>query len=428
MLLHISNRLFFYAAGYVGIALFTQVVATWSMYFYAPPDGVGRVAYVPISFFGLFLGISRVIDAFTDPLIANWSDHFQSRWGRRIPFIAVGGIPLSACFILLWMPPVEGYSSLNSLYLFLVAGGFFLFMTMVTCPFLALLPEIASPPERITAASLLGTAYVLGLLLGTVGSSLLINRYGFSIMGVVLGLFCLLSFYTPVFAVREKDLPAKTHVPRLRFKDSLFDVLRNDAFRPFIVGQVFFWFAFNLMLMGLPYIITIRMGLPEERTGWALGLALIITLVSFPLLSWLARKAGKKKAFLMVMALSCVVLAALSTIGFWPVPLGKTTQSLVVIALAGIPLAGLFLLPNALIADITDYDAWGSGRRREAMFYALYGMVMKSSIGLSSLFLGQLLHHLGYHHDDPLGVYLIAPLAVVSILLGLLFFRKYPLE
>ncbi len=426
--MHISNRLFFYAAGYIGIALFTQVLATWSMYFYAPPDGMGRVAYVPISLFGFFLGISRIIDAVTDPLIANWSDHLQSRWGRRIPFMAAGGVPLVVCFILLWMPPVEGYSPLNSLYLFLVVGGFFLFMTMVTCPFLALLPEITAPRERLTASALLGAAYVLGLLLGTVGSSLLLNRYGFGIMGLVLGLCGLLSIYTPVLTVREKEIPATEQASRLRLRDSFFDVLRNDAFRPFIIGQVFFWFAFNLVLMGLPYIITIRMGLPEARTGWALGLALLITLVSFPLISMLARKTGKKRAFLLVMTLSGVVLSALSTIGFWPVPLDKTTQSLVVIALAGIPLAGLFLLPNALIADITDYDARGSGRRREAMFYALYGMVMKLSIGLSSLFLGQLLHHLGYHRAAPLGVYLITPLAVLSIVLGLFFFRKYPLE
>ncbi len=427
LLLNISNRLFLYASGYVGVAILTQVVVTWSMYFYAPPEGVGRVAYVPISIFGLILGVSRVIDALTDPLIANWSDHFRSRWGRRIPFMAFGALPLCVCFALLWTPPVEGYASLNNLYLFLVAGGFFLFMTMVNCPFLALLPEIAAPKERITASSLLGIAYVLGLLVGTAGSAFLIDKYRFAVMGVVLGFFSLVSFYTPVFTVREKTRPLDEDVEKPRFKQSLVEVLGNEAFRPFIIGQVFFWFAFNLMLMGLPYIITIRMGLEEENTGYALALALLTTLISFPLIALLARKLGKKRTLQLVMLLSCGVLAALGTIGFWPVPLTPGTQSMVVVIFSGIPLAGLFLLPNALIADIADYDATGSGRRREAMFYALNGMVMKSSIGISSLFLGQMLHHLGYHYENPLGVYLIAPMAIVSIAAGLLFFRKYPL-
>ncbi len=433
MLLPASQKLYFYATGYIGIALFTQVVATWSMYFYAPPDGVGRVAYVPISFFGLFLGVSRVIDALTDPLVANWSDNFRGRWGRRIPFVAAGGVPLTVFFILLWMPPVAGYSPLNNLYLFLVAGAFFFCMTVVTCPFLALLPEIAAPRERISASALLGIAYVLGLLVGTLGSSFFINRYGFATMGLLLGLLCLASFYTPVFTLREKNAynigpntGPNDKKPRLR--ESLREVLGNKAFKPFILGQIFFWFAFNLMLMGLPYIVTIRMGLPEENTGYALALALLITLPSFFLISRLAQRVGKKKAFQLVMLLSCAVLSALATIGFWPLPLEPVTQSFFVIALAGIPLAGLFLLPNALIADITDYDAARTGRRREAMFYAFYGMVMKSSIGISSFFLGQLLHHLGYSFDDPLGVYMIAPLAVVSISIGLVIFRKYPLE
>lgn len=419
------RRIILYASGYTGIALFTQVVAMWAMYFYAPPADVGRIAYVPVATFGLILGMGRVIDAFTDPLVANWSDNFSSKWGRRIPFLALGGVPLSLFFILLWRPPVEGYAAVNSIYLFLVISLFFFCMTLVTCPFLALLPEIAGPRERITASTFLGSAYVLGLIGGTAGSSFLINNYNFATMGMILGFAGLLALYTPVISVRETG---NVERKRFHFKKSLWVVLKNRAFLPFIVGQVFFWFAFNIIIVGLPYIVTIRMSMPEAQTGLALSLALIVTLVSFPLVSYTARVKGKKWTFVFVMFCSFAVLVGLATLGHWPGALELSAQGLIVIAIAGIPLAGLFILPNALIADISDYDAKHSGEYREAMYYAFYGMVMKGTIGISSFCLGLLLNTFGYSSGNPLGIYLIAPLAAISILAGLLVFRTYPLH
>ena len=420
-----GKQFILYAFGYTGIALFTQVVAMWAMYFYAPPVDVGRVAYVPVLTFGLILGIGRVVDAFTDPLVANWSDNLRSRWGRRIPFLALGGVPLSIFFILLWRPPVEGHATVNSIYLLLVISLFFFCMTLVTCPFLALLPEIAAPRERITASTLLGSAYVLGLITGTAGSSFLINKYSFATMGMVFGFIGLLSLYAPVFFIREKS---HVQMSRFHFKKSLWIVIKNKAFLPFIVGQIFFWFAFNIIIIGLPYIVTIRMSLPVAQTGVALSLALIVTFLSFPIVSHIARVKGKKWTFIFVMLCSFAVLVGLATLGYWPGNIGISTQSLIVITMAGIPLSGLFILPNALIADISDYDVKHTGEYREAMYYAFYGMVMKATIGISSFCLGLLLNAFGYSSGNPLGIYLIAPLAALSILTGILIFKKYPLQ
>ncbi len=409
----------------MGIALFTQVVAMWAMYFYAPPADAGRVAYVPVAVFGLLLSLSRIIDAFTDPLVANFSDNFRSRWGRRVPFIALGSIPLTLSFILLWRPPVAGYAAVNILYLLLLLNLFFFGLTVVTCPFLALLPEIAGPGERIAASTSLGFAYLLGLIAGTAGSSFFIGNYGFASMGLALGCLGLASFAVPVFNVREKG--AAREAPPFSLVDSLRVVLQNGAFLPFIGGQVFFWFAFNLVIVGLPYLVTVRLSLPEAQTGLALFLALAMTLPGFPLVSYLAALKGKKFTFLCLMLCALLVLLGFSTLEYWPGSLNVPARGLLVIALAGIPLAGLFVLPNALIADISDYDTGLTGVYREAMYYAFNGMVMKATIGISSLCLGLLLNFFGYSHANPLGVLLIAPLAAFSLLLGLLLFRKYPL-
>ena len=46
---------------------------------------------------GSIMGISRLTDAFIDPVMGYVSDHTSSRWGRRRPFLAGGSSFGSIC-------------------------------------------------------------------------------------------------------------------------------------------------------------------------------------------------------------------------------------------------------------------------------------------------------------------------------------------
>ena len=61
------------------------------------------------------------------------------------------------------------------------------------------------------------------------------------------------------------------------------------------------------------------------------------------------------------------------------------------------------------------------------MYFGIYGIVLKSAVGFSSLFVGFLLHHFGYTRANPSGILLCGPLAAVFILLGVFLFLRYPL-
>ena len=49
---------------------------------------------------GLAMGLPRVWDAFTDPVIGYLSDNARTRWGRRKPFMFVGLLCVAACLAL----------------------------------------------------------------------------------------------------------------------------------------------------------------------------------------------------------------------------------------------------------------------------------------------------------------------------------------
>ena len=63
---------------------------------------------------GFVLFLSVLWDAISDPLVGTWSDRFNSRWGRRHPFMVAGAIPLGIGFVGLFMPPRQ--SSIIRLY------------------------------------------------------------------------------------------------------------------------------------------------------------------------------------------------------------------------------------------------------------------------------------------------------------------------
>lgn len=62
---------------------------------------------------GVILGIKTLWDAVTDPIMAHITDNFKSRWGRRRPFILVGGLGRSLLLLglILWFPRLSHMAS-----------------------------------------------------------------------------------------------------------------------------------------------------------------------------------------------------------------------------------------------------------------------------------------------------------------------------
>ncbi len=421
-----------YGSGYLGIMLINTSLM-WAMYFYAPPGGSLK-PLLPIKLFGMAMLGGRIFDALTDSLVGHWSDRTRTRWGRRTPFIVFASLPLFISFVLIWMPPSKEVSILNFVWAACIISLFFFFFTCVIVPYLALLPEIAEGSrERINLSALQGLFSIVGLGIGMIGSSFLIGWKGFRWMSVIVGLVALISFYLPVIAVREKsrggrreDLVGGRESPALKLKEALVETFKNKPFLSFIAGSLFFWFGFYTILANAPYLVTEVMGRDLSEVGKILGVSLLVAVIFFPFMIRLSRKKGKRFAFLFSMSLFAIVLSLVGLIGrLGPVPIFY--QGMVVIGLAGAPIAGLLILPHAIIADITDYDEKRTGCRREGMYFGIYGIVLKSAIGLSSVFVGFLLHHFGYTQVNPLGILLCGPLAAVFILLGIFLFLRYPL-
>jgi Na+/melibiose symporter-like transporter len=182
-----------------------------------------------------------------------------------------------------------------------------------------------------------------------------------------------------------------------------------------------------LLLGVLPFYAAAILGRETEGTWVAIlaATAIAVTLATVPVLSRRAGRSSKRRVFGHSMLLAALVSPLLAVAGFLP-GLPQGAQILLLIALVGVPIAGVYLFPSPLTADIVGHDETRTGMRREATYYGAQNFVEKTAGSVSPPLLTLVLL-LGSTADDPLGIRLAGPVAGLFVLAGFFIFRRYEL-
>lgn len=111
---------------------------------------------------GLVFVVTRLYDAFIDPIVGSWSDNTRSRWGRRKPFMIVGGITAGITIVpVFWLPRwLEGDERI--VWMLAASIIFYSCYALYTVPFRALAYEIA--PKYNQKTQLLATRTIFMVL------------------------------------------------------------------------------------------------------------------------------------------------------------------------------------------------------------------------------------------------------------------------
>ncbi len=91
----------FYGIGTVAFGVENVALGTLLMLFFN--QVVGR----PAPWVGAAIMIALIFDGIFDPLIGQWSDRLNSRWGRRHPFMYASALPLAVAFYCLFNPALR---------------------------------------------------------------------------------------------------------------------------------------------------------------------------------------------------------------------------------------------------------------------------------------------------------------------------------
>lgn len=411
-----------YASSSFGGEALTQSRSLWLLYFYTEANDF----LTPFAV-GAILTAARLVETVDDGLIGFWSDRTRTRLGRRIPFV-LAATPFAALFSFLLFTPPSSSAAATAAYLFIVLELYFLASTLSGGPYEALLAEItpeSSERTRITGIRVYFGAAGAGL--GLVGSGLLIDAFGYAAMAATIAVVALTFRYVGIVGVWQYAKESR-QAAEIGLRDALRATFTNRYFLFFLPAFALFQLGFQVIVGSLPFLVETVLD-TDDAGAWVSVLAAvaIVTMIAMiPLAAAAAGKRTKRGVYRVSMLLAVTLFPLLAFAGFLP---GIPVEAQLVLAaiVAGLPIAGNYLFPAPLIADIVDYDGIRTGLRREATYYGAQNFVEKTTSALAPLVLGLLLE-LGRTADDPLGVRLVGPVAGVLVLAGFLAFRRYDLS
>jgi len=407
--------------------VYDTILYAWLPYFYLPPEGTERTAFIPLAALGIIMAGGRVLDAVTDPLVGYWSDHTDSKWGRRKPFIFVASPILFLAFILVWNPPVADTSIINAVYLAVVLFFYYIAYTVMLIPWFAVLPEMSPDNTVRTKVASIGVAIgIMGALVGGGLSGPLFESLGAFKMALVLGLTGLVAGELTLLGIHQRhEIDHTQETPR--FLTVVKQVFADKQVLSFAIMIMMVQLTYQLMLMNVPYLTTEVLGKDEGMASMLMAEVIILIALSMPFWYWLYAKFPKRSVFRGVIVTMIVGFVMCFFLGSFPVSIDLFVLALLVFPVAAIPIGGVFLGSLIIIADLTDYDELKTGKRQEAIYYGIYGIVRKTGWALCSLILTGIFGWLGYSAENPLGIRAIWLVCAFSCLIGLLVFIPYKL-
>ena len=352
---------------------------------------------------GLLLAIPRIYDAFADPIMGGISDRFESKYGRRKPFILVGGLLSALFFFLMWQIP-RGMGEMGYFAFFLTASLlFYTCFTVFGVPYIALGMEM-SPDygERTVIQTYRG---IFGFISGFAIQWLfwLSQRSCFSDtlngMQWVAGGSSLILFgfvLMPVLFCKERNL-STVKTPKISVIKSFKETIKCRPFVLVILTIVSVLCGILLVMQMALYINIYYLYHGDKKDASAMfGLVGTVfnlgTLVAMPLICGLANRLGKREVLMAILG-----LAALGSLGKWFCysPAHPWLQ-LIPAALTAPGLGAVWAVAFSMVADVCDYDEFTNGTRREGMFGAVQNWANKLAVSLSLLLSGVILNFTGF--------------------------------
>jgi GPH family glycoside/pentoside/hexuronide:cation symporter len=324
-------------------------------------------------------------------------------------------------FILLFNPLITETSPGNNLYLIGLLCLFYFAVAVYQVPYLAWLPELApQDQQKLTLSSWLAISGLIGTIFGAVGTPWMSARYGFAVMTGVVGFISLASLLLPLLAP-ERATQKTQPVPLLK---ALKASWRNSSFRSYVMGVSAGCTAMSILAVCPPFFAIAL--LHRDISFGALISALVLGGSAFGMMivSFMARRFGKKRTFQLSMLWTGIGLMLLVFASIWLGP--SLVLWMTLIPLSSVGLGCFAALPNAMMPDIIDHDL-ELGKSAQALYFGSRGLFKELSIGFGTLIVGLLLS-LGNTAANPLGVQLSLAAAGGFIFLSAACWMIYPIS
>lgn len=435
-----------YGFGDMASSMFWKLFGAYLMLFYTDIFGISAAAV------GTMFLITRVWDAFVDPVVGIVSDRTETKWGKFRPFLLYLALPFGIIGVLTFTTPDMGDTG-KLVYAYVTYSLMMVIYSAINVPYASLLGVMSpDPKDRNVLSTYRMTFAYIGSFLALFFFTKLIEGFGgvasapietqqtaWMSAVMVIAIVCVLLFLGCFYFTKERIRPIKE--AKTSVKDDLKDLLKN---RPWwiLLGAGIAALVFNSIRDGAT-VYYFKYFVCEDQVGQVgilgtsfalsalyLGVGQLCNIIGVVAAAPVSNIIGKKNTYLGAMAIATV----LSIIFYW-FEADQLGLIFVFQALISICAGAIFPLLWSMYADCADYSELTTGNRATGLIFSSSSMSQKFGWANGSALTGWLLAFFGFEANkvqsaetiDGIKMFL-SILPAVGTILSVIFIAFYPLS
>ena len=360
---------------------------------------------IPTAQITVLMLITRILDAFTDPIAGSIVDITHTKWGNARPYVLWSSFPLAIFTVLIFtVPNLSMMGRLVYVYVTYIAYG--LSQTMYSVPLATLGQKITAVPEERK------NIYTISGFMGTFGTAIpgavpiilqfikthfdetkvhSVQETAYFIIALVIGIGTLVFGVMAFFTMKEKVQPiASAKTEKVKLTKNLGAIFKNRPLICIFLSSV----AISLRSMGYGAAIYFY---KETMNNYALATFIgigssipsYIFMAAVPLL---AKKFAPRNLCIAGYVYNAVMFLLFFFSGY---------KSVFWVAfffiVSGVPNGMIGTCSTLIVADSIDYMEWRTGIRSDGLVWSINGLKSKATSTLSGMWLPMGLGLIGYH-------------------------------
>ncbi|MGB1190116.1 MAG: MFS transporter [Pseudomonadales bacterium] len=355
------------------LAIISYPLAVWIPRLYSTEIGID------LGLIGLVIFSAAIFDALSDPAMGFMSDRFQTRWGRRKPWIAIG-VPIYAVAVWMLLNPDQGSTVLYLALFFILLR---LATTILGLPYAAWGMELSGEYHARTMIQSAREKYVLaGLIVASaivlISEEVFDNRTASFVLSNFSWVIVTLLPITALLVLMKVPEVSVPKAPTVSLFQSVKSMGRNRLFFRLLAIELLIAGGENFRNTLSLFFVQDYIG--ADRVGRLYVLYFGIGLLAIPIWDWIAHRFGKHQSLAAAM-----VLVSIISIACFMLEHGQVTEFYVLFALKGFCFGAFAYLPRAMLADVVDFDTVKSGNARPASYFAILGFMTKCAASFGGL-------------------------------------------
>ncbi len=412
-----------YSLGDVASSLYFNMFMLFLLYFYTDIFGISAAAA------GAMIGITRLWESFSDPIIGMISDRTNTRWGKYRPYILWTAGPFAIIGILTFSTPDLPITQ-KIIYAYVTYSLLNLAYSLINVPYTSLMGVLTpNSLERTEISSYKFFGAAIGGIIVQYSTLHLVTYFGggneakgFQLTAIVFSIFVTIMFLLCFLSTKERVKPQMEMQSSV--KEDLKDLIQNRPWWVLLAIGLFSMTWISIKLGSTVFYFKYYVGNTDLAASFMV-IGSISNAAGLLLTKRLSKIVGKKNLFIYSMIGNAIFMAAMVIPN--PNQIGMMFTFHIISAFISGPAMPILW---AMYADTADYSEWKTNRRATGLVFSAAMFSQKMGWSLGATFAGLLLSWFGYQAnvaqttDSIMGIRLLMSVipGVIALLSVFIFF------